>query len=111
MKQVSLVEFSDFEPICEVRQEFFDMARRAVRKGLWPRFDKAPGGWAQNVYFIGKAVKPKGWVQLLNLLSQLPETEDWANFRLEVFGSGPDSEEIMDMVKEVNEKFGRESVP
>ncbi|CAL1137219.1 unnamed protein product [Cladocopium goreaui] len=92
---------------CEVRQEFFDIARRsnAVRPRWLRGKDTALNS---QVYFIGKAVKPKGWVQLLNLLATLPDTEAWSDFQLDAFGSGPDAKEILEMVEKMNNKCGRQ---
>eukprot|EP00434_Breviolum_minutum_P021322 symbB.v1.2.018813.t1/scaffold1516.1/size114181/1 len=89
-----------------VRQEFFEIARRSsvARKPRWLRGKEDTESC--QVYFIGKAVKPKGWAQLLNLLSTLPKTEAWSNFQLDAFGSGPDAEEISKMVEKMNSDRG-----
>jgi len=89
-----------------VRQEFFEIARRSsvARKPRWLRGKEDTESC--QVYFIGKAVKPKGWAQLLNLLSTLPKTEAWSNFQLNAFGSGPDAEEISKMVEKMNSDRG-----
>lgn len=89
-----------------VRQEFFDMAKRSsVGKKRWLPFQETNESTGSLVYFIGKAVKPKGWVQLLNLLETLPDTEVRSGrFRVDAFGSGPEEEEIAEMVQQLNQK-------
>ncbi|CAE7856748.1 CKL4 [Symbiodinium microadriaticum] len=85
-----------------VRKEFFEGARRADVKRK--RLRLKPQKSANQVYFIGKAVKPKGWVRLIKLLGKLPAGEGWADFAVEGFGSGADAEEIQAMVKTLNEE-------
>jgi len=85
-----------------VRKEFFEGARRADVKRK--RLRLKPQKSANQVYFIGKAVKPKGWVRLIKLLGKLPAGEGWAEFAVDGFGSGADAEEIQAMVQTLNEE-------
>eukprot|EP00930_Biecheleria_cincta_P071225 TRINITY_DN58738_c0_g1_i1.p1 TRINITY_DN58738_c0_g1~~TRINITY_DN58738_c0_g1_i1.p1 ORF type:complete len:654 (-),score=86.08 TRINITY_DN58738_c0_g1_i1:176-2137(-) len=84
-----------------VRQEFFDIARRAGRK----RGNAADAQGRSEVYFIGKAVMAKGWMQLIKLLSKVPAS-DLREIRIDGYGSGPDSEAIAQGVSTLNQDHG-----
>jgi len=56
---------------------------------------------APKAYYLGKALYPKGWRELLDLLTMAgPELSDLV---MDGFGSGPDYEEILEESKSLNE--------
>lgn len=92
-----------------VRQEFLDVGRQADELARRTSNSESPA----QVYFIGKAILQKGWVQLLDLLAALRsneeknvEADEARSLIVDAYGSGPDSEAIAQRAESAQQDGG-----
>jgi len=79
-----------------VRQEFLDIGRRCSQ-----RRRKRPEEHSL-VYFIGKAVMPKGWAELIELVQKMPGSDELGTLHIDAYGSGPDEDQIEQSIAELS---------
>lgn len=92
-----------------VRQEFLDIGRQADELARRTSSSDNPA----QVYFIGKAILQKGWVQLFDLLAALRsheetkvEADEAPSLIVDAYGSGPDSEAIAQRAESAQQDGG-----